>query len=181
MINYNEKLDNPVLLIRQLRHTFPVRPNCFHFAKLLTDIYPNSRIYYNSQHCITRIYDEYYDFDGVADSTGYLPLSDFYSPQVLSDLFTKEFNKEYYLDRFYSDYQDGDVIEDDYDQVEEYKVYKEIGEMPDSIEDVKIDSIKSHQGSRFVNPTCDCVSTTENGSYVLTCKNQINCPLKITY
>ena len=168
-MSYNEKLDNPVLLIRQLRHTFPVRPNCFHFAKLLTDIYPNSRIYYNSSHCITRIYDEYYDFDGVADSKGYLPLSDFYSPQVLSDLFNKEFDKKYYLDRFYSDYQDGDVV------------YEEIGKIPDSVKDVKIDPVESHQGTGFINPTCDCVSTTENGSYVFTCKNQINCPLKITY
>jgi len=142
VISYNEKLDNPVLLIRQLRHTFPVKPNCFHFAKLLTDIYPNSRIYYNSSHCITRIYNKYYDFNGIADPKGYLPLSDFYSPERLSDLFNKEFDKKYYLDRFYSDYQDGDVV-------------------------------KSHS-TKFVNPTCDCVTTTENGNYILTCKNQLS-------
>ena len=106
-----QKLDNPVLLIRQLRHTFPVKPNCFHFAKLLTDIFPDSRIYYNSDHCITLIEGKFYDFDGEADSKGYLPLSNFYSPERLSDLFTKEFGKEYYLNRFYTDYQDSKIEE----------------------------------------------------------------------
>lgn len=168
-MKHNEKLDNPVLLIRSIRNTFPVKPNCFHFAKLLTDIYGDyATIYYNSNHCITKIYGKYYDFDGVADSKGYLPLSDFYSPQVLSDLFNKEFDKKYYLDRFYSDYQDGDVV------------YEEISEMPTNVGDVKIGSIESYQGTGFVNPTCSCTSTKEDGSYVLTCKNQINCPLKIT-
>jgi PAS domain-containing protein len=67
-------------VIVAIKTAMPFRIQCYRFATILTTIFPDAVIYYNGEHCITRIDQRFYDIDGYvgfARAKDFIPLDEY--------------------------------------------------------------------------------------------------------
>ena len=79
-------------VITTIRNSFPnavevyTSGSCYKFYLILKAIFPKAKAYYNSDHVITRIGDQYYDITGEVQKENHLFVDHHYSHKALSRL-----------------------------------------------------------------------------------------------
>jgi hypothetical protein len=95
-----EKQEYILAVITSIRTAMPFRIQCYRFANVLETIFPEGEIYYNSNHCITKIGDDFYDIDGLVkldEDHRFKPLNSTYGKRIVDLL--KNAKEGYYKSR----------------------------------------------------------------------------------
>lgn len=75
--------DKILKLIEVIRESFPAsitvytRGSCYQFYLILKEVFPEAKCYYDSNHVITKIGNNFYDITGEVKCERHLPIEDF--------------------------------------------------------------------------------------------------------
>jgi len=68
--------------------------SCMNFFCILKTIYPEAKCYYDINHVITKIDNNYYDITGLVEKKSHIPFTQIYNKRRTSRAFTQMYNSE---------------------------------------------------------------------------------------
>lgn len=88
-------MTTPLEFIKTVRESFGnadyvyLNGSCYHFYKILKQVFPKAEAYFNSDHVITKIDGKYYDITGVVKKTNHIPVDGNYNVDMLELMICK--------------------------------------------------------------------------------------------